>query len=419
MGGTTAVTGNLRIARPMDRGRHHWAASAVVLVAFLIRYAAWLKLGGPIRGEDSRTYLAFAAAIARGDFTEMARLPFYVLYPLTLAPLYVLSLPESTYLLWLHLVASTLTVFLIYRIGTELVSQAAGLLAAAVAAVYPAFLFWLPYILTETLFLLCLAAYADAYLRVLGRPRPATVAYYAAAFGLFIVSRPSATPCVVFSWTVMAACVATRRWGVVRGLATVGAIATAVVVAAVVVVGLSASLRDRLLSMPTIGQTLWASTQYSTGTLPELQRIEQIDQEIHTRFRGQGAERREYAYKVREAGQFIARHPARYLGMAGRKLVAFWYPWAFADTWSLSHRAVDAVVSIALSIGFLLTLARQSIDRWRWAGLLSMAAAFALLSAFGQIDPDARYRLPAELIVIVLASAGYASYWSTYRDRIS
>lgn len=392
---------------------------AVVVAALLIRYAAWLRLGGPIHGEDSRTYLAFAAAIARGDFSDIARLPFYVLYPLALAPAYALSLPESTYILWLHLGASTLTVLLLYRTGTSLVSRPVGLLAAGAAAIYPPFLLWLPYILTETLFLLCLAAYAYAYLRVLDRPRPAIVACYVIACGLFIASRPSATPCVFFSWIVMAAYFATRRWGLARGVVTVGAVATVLVAAGVVVVGSSERVRGRLLSMPTIGQTLWASTQYSTGNLLELRRIEQLDQEIHTRFRGDDAERREYAYKVREARQFITSHPAQYLGIAARKLVAFWFPWAFADTWSPSHRAVDAAVSIVLAIGFLLSLTTRSVEGWRWAGLTAMAAAFALLSAFGQIDPDGRYRLPAELIVLVLASSGYSSLRKTHFNRTS
>lgn len=390
------------------RGRFALVLHGVLPAAFLLRYLIWLRMSGPVTAVDSVTYLTFAQAIARGDFGEFARLPFYLLYPLTLAPMYALSLPEAAYIKWLHLIASTATVWFLYRIGARVLSDRAGLLVAAAAAVYPFFLFWLPYVLTETLFLLCLAAYVDVYLRFLDEPRPSTGAWYLFICSAFVLSRPSAVVCVVCSWLVLAAAIATRRWGAARGITSVAMAALLAVVAAATAVAASPALRSRILSMPTIGQTLWASTKYSTGNLEELRRFEALDQEMHRRFVGPEREKNEYAFKVREATQFIVEHPVDYLRIVSRKMVAYWFPWAFADTWSLSHRLLDAAVSISLSIGVLLALKWRAVAPWPLVALTIMAASFGLLSAFGQIDPDARYRLPAELIALVLTVAGLA-----------
>ena len=385
-----------------------WAAPVVVLLAGLVRYAYWLRLDRPIHGVDSQIYLGMARDLAQGDFSELARLPLHLLYPLTLLPMYLWSLPESQYIQWLHIGLSTLTVFFLYRIGTALRSQNLGLFVGLAAAVYPSFLFWLPYILTEIVFLCCLAAYTCACLSFIARPRPMTAAWSAVACAPFLLSRPTAIPCAVCSWLILAACLASRRWGAVKGLALTTAVATAVVAIGVAAVASSKDVQVRLLSMPTLGQTLWASTKTSTGNLGDLQRLERLDQTLHDRFRGR-PEKDEYEFKVREATAFIADHPLEYLGMGARKLAAWWFPWLVTDTWSLFHRVVDAVVTIALSVGFFLSFRTGALPRWQAAALTGMALSFALLSAFGQIDPDARYRLPAELLVLVMAVAGFTA----------
>jgi hypothetical protein len=400
-----------------DGRRQGWAPATVVIGAFLIRYGYWLRLDRPIHAADSETYLAFGRAIARGDFAELGRLPFYVLYPIALAPMYALSLPESHYIKWLHLGASTLTVFVLYRIGALLVSRTFGLLAASVAAVYPFFLFWLPYILTETIFLLCLAVYTLTHLRFLDEQRRSAAAWSLLMCVVFAASRPSAVPCLAFSWLVLAMYFASRRWGAAKGFSIVAAAAAVVVAVCAGAVASSETLRNRMLSMPTIGQTLWASTEYSTGNLSDLKRLEESDRAVHEMFRGR-PEREQYAYKVREASRFIANHPFAYVRMAGRKMIAYWFPWAFTDSWSPAHRAVDAAISIALSLGFLLCFGKDAIEVWPRAALTVMAGSFALQSAFGQIDPDGRYRLPAELLVLILALSGYSAWWRTRAGKL-
>ncbi|MCC7417726.1 MAG: hypothetical protein IT176_11340 [Acidobacteria bacterium] len=391
----------------MSRRTAAIASLALLAAAALaIRALAWHRLGGPIEAVDSGIYRAFAQAMARGDFSEVARLPFYALYPLTLAPMYAWRLPEPGYLAWLHVLASAGTVLVLWRIGTGLMGDRAGLLLGAAAAIYPFFLFWLPYVLTETLFLFCLALYVQAYLTALQSSRAGVWIWYWLAALAFAVSRPSAVVCLVFSWLVLGAARAARRWGTARGVVFALAAALVVATGATAVVAASPAARVRLLSIPTIGQTLWASTKYATGTIEELRELEALDQEMHRRFSGADRERREYAFKVQEAAGFISSHPLIYLGMAGRKMVAFWLPWAFAHSWSAAHRAIDALATIGLTLGALICLTRRPMAPWPLAALLAMIASFVLLSAFGQIDPDARYRLPAELLVLILAAGG-------------
>jgi hypothetical protein len=376
----------------------------VVAVACAVRYVAWVKLGGPITAVDSITYRAFAQSIAHGDFSEIARLPFYLLYPLTLSPLYAFSLPEPIYIEWLHIAASTATVWLIARAAARLVSEKAGLLAGVVAVVYPSFLFWLPYVLTETLFLLCLAVFVHAALRLLERPGARTAGWYLLAALVFSLSRPSAVVCAAFASLALAAALASRRLGAARAIATVALVAALAGAAAAAAIAASPSARNRVLSMPFIGETLWASTRYSTGTIEELRAFEALDQQVHARFQGPTRERDEYAFKVRDAADFIEHHPVAYAGIASRKMVAYWFPWLFATSWSTSHRALDAVVSIGLTVAVFMSLKRRAMAPWPVAVLIAMAAAFILLSAFGQVDPDARYRLPAELLALILAA---------------
>ena len=386
-----------------------WAFVALAVVAFAVRLVVWARASGPTSAVDSVTYFTFARAIAHGDFREFGRLPFYALYPLTLAPMYGLSLPEAVYIKWLHVVASTATVLLLFRIGEQVMSKRGAVLLGAAASIYPFFLFWLPYVLTETLFLLCLAAYALAYLRLVDAPRASTLIGYLIVCGLFLLSRPSAVVCVAASWLALGSFLAVSRWGAMKGMAVVATGAVLVVAAATFAITLSPALQSRLLSMPTIGQTLWASTRTSVGNFEELRRLEVLDQEMHRRFVGPDRERNEYAFKVREAAQFIVDHPVVYARMVVSKAIGYWFPWIFSTTWSAAHRVMDAIISIALAAGVILAARRRAMAPRPMVALAAMAGSFVLLSSFGQIDPDARYRLPAELLALILAVAGFTA----------
>jgi hypothetical protein len=157
--------------------------------------------------------------------------------------------------------------------------------------------------------------------------------------------------------------------------------------------------------MPTIAQSLWLSTKVSTGNLTETRTVVALDEKIDRMFLGTPPELKAQ-YKINEAIQFIKENPGTYTRMALRKLVSFWFPWAFTDTWSTPHRVVDALLSIALAVGLVLAW-RTRIDTAALVLIALVTALFAVLSAFSQIDPDGRYRVPAELPLLLVVPAGW------------
>lgn len=119
----------------------------ILIVAFAVRLGgAWYwqsRLQGQFAFGDSMSYWVLGQAIAQGQpFAHLSpdmkifRTPGY---PLLLAPLFYLAGPEPS-VMWarmLSVVCGTLAVAAVWRLGKELFDARAGLLAAAIAALYP------------------------------------------------------------------------------------------------------------------------------------------------------------------------------------------------------------------------------------------------------------------------------------------
>lgn len=78
----------------------------VLGVAVVVRVGWWVWSDGPRYGGDSRQYLTWAAMLAGGDLSVARDWLFHLVYPLTLAPMYLLRLPEGPYVFALHMLAS-------------------------------------------------------------------------------------------------------------------------------------------------------------------------------------------------------------------------------------------------------------------------------------------------------------------------
>jgi len=142
------------------------------------------------------------------------------------------------------------------------------------------------------------------------------------------------------------------------------------------------------------------------------------DEQVDAMFPGRLGERDRY--KVAQALAYIRQNPRQYLTQAGVKVVSFFFPWVFAaKAWSPAHRAVDAVFSIFLVVGALLALGSDEIARLHTATLLTMALTLALLSAFSLMDPDGRFRVPAEVLLLPLAPAGWIQGLTKFRSSFS
>ena len=66
-----------------------------------------------------------------------------------------------------------------------------------------------------------------------------------------------------------------------------------------------------------------------------------------------------------------------------------------------------------------MALARTAGDPAARATLLTMALTLALLSAFSLMDPDGRFRVPAEVLLLPLAPAGWIQGLTKFRSSFS
>src|SRR5207237_10882038 len=99
--------------------------------------------------------------------------------------------------------------------------------------------------------------------------------------------------------------------------------------------------------------------------------------------------------------------------MGARPFLSFWTPWWYLD-WSKRYRVIDALLSLSLIVaGCCAPLFR--VRRWAWAVPITFAVLLALESAFGQIDADGRYRLPAEVLLIAPAAVTISGLLHTQR----
>jgi hypothetical protein len=379
---------------------------AVIAVALLVRGFAWRRLHGPIMAGDGSFYLQLGAEIGRGDMSGLAEWPFHALYAFTLAPAYVLALPVSTYIAVLHILLSTVTVLILMGTAAALSSSRYAILVGAAATVNPFFLQWLPYVLTETFFFCVFAGYAYAAVLLLKRPSWIRAWSYTAAAAAAVLSRPVALPVAAVTTCIIILVAVDRA---VPQRARNGRFAILIGVALALLIaggGLFAAARPRLMTLPTVVQGLWASTVLRVGNMDDVRAFGARDEQVDAMFAGRLGERDRY--KIAEALAYIRMNPGKYLMQAAVKVVSFFFPWIFAAAaWSPAHRAVDAVFSIFLVVGALLALGSDRIARLHTVTLLTMALTLALLSAFSLMDPDGRYRVPAEILLLPLAPAGW------------
>ena len=96
--------------------------------------------------------------------------------------------------------------------------------------------------------------------------------------------------------------------------------------------------------------------------------------------------------------------------------MALWYWLPAYPEWSLSHRIWASLYFTALYL--LAVIGAVVAIRSRFVWLLVAIAAFSTLTAMATlVDYDARYRLPAELALLPLASVGLLEIVARLRAR--
>jgi len=376
----------------MRRDKNKLAKLFVAAIA--VRVAYWL-LGPPAAASDSGAFLGAARAVANGDWSRLAEYPFHALYSLLLVPAYWNGEHVRSYVAVLHITLSAATVVLIAIVAAEMTSdESAPFIAGAAATVYPTALFWMPYILTETAFVFTLLAFAWSTIDALRRPVGGSLVRTVVIGAVLFFLRPVAVAIVACGVSAAALAIA----GATSPRRVVAARWAAAIIVAIAAAApfATATTRDRFVRIPTIGQTLWLSTTVVHGTQAELAAAA-TPPGPPTLSSGD-----QYALKARTAVEFMSAHPFRYLSMAARRFVAFWVPALYLD-WSPRHRLIDVGITVPLIIAACCAIAVGG-RRDAWLVMIGYAMLLALESAFGQIDADARYRFPAEVLLIAPAA---------------
>jgi hypothetical protein len=381
-------------------------AGTIFVIALAIRTVYWLVMP-PVHASDTAGYLETANEVIAGHWNGLLiRYPFHAAYALLLVPALWHGDHVRLYVAVVHVLLSSASVVCLWAITRYLTNDPlAPILSAACGAVYPNLLFWMPYILTETPFVFVLLAFVWALLHffadVSGRRAALVIVIGAVLFFL----RPVALLVVAYGAIVVATAWA-RRFSP-QSARHVAIAASVAVVALAVVPWLIPKSRAVLVRVPTVSQTLWLSTLVVHGTQAEItSAATPVDVQ-------NWPISEQYAFKAHAAGQFIREHPIRYLEMGARRFVSFWTPWLYL-TWSIRHRTSDAVVSLSLIVAACCA-PLFGVKRSAWAVLLAFAFLLACESAFGQIDADGRYRLPAEVLLIAPAAVTISGLLHTLR----
>jgi 4-amino-4-deoxy-L-arabinose transferase-like glycosyltransferase len=167
----------------------------VLAIAFLLRLAVALAL--PIEfgnRADTEEYLAVADnLLTNGVFGEQKGVPYAVIppgYPLLIAGVFAVSGDNNLYAL--RVVQALLGVLIIwqtYVIGRESLSSYVGLGAATIMALYPPWLLYTNFLLTESLYTLFALGFILYLVRSLKAPTAKNVALAAVWYALALLTR--------------------------------------------------------------------------------------------------------------------------------------------------------------------------------------------------------------------------------------
>ncbi len=376
---------------------------------------------------DSQSYWTLAGAIARGepyqygsDETRVFRAPGY---PLLLAPIFLFGDDEPSVYLARALSAlfGTLAVGGVWWLGRELFNERAGLLAGAIAAVYPGAIATSVLVLSEApfcpLMLLNLALWTAAW----RAPSPRRAAILALCAGLSAGAAALVRP----SWLLF------TPFAIVVGLLVVKAKRRQLGIGAAVLVGLTLAMtpwwiRNARVTGHFIPTTLQVGASLYDGLSPTATGASNMD--FVERFTK--AERREkpvfpddpFEYRLdrRMRGAALAwasAHPAEAVRLAATKFTRIWNIWP--NERSLSSWPIRLIVAIAYLPVLLLAIAGAGRTiRCGWPYILCWLPAVYFTLIHVVFASSIRYRQPAMLPLIVLAAGFVVSYWKTSEKEL-
>lgn len=376
---------------PVERKR----LAFLLAVSFLVRVGFVLTLQDRLHFDDEFEYRKMAenflagGGLMPGETMKAFRPP---LYPLLLAAVLRMFGFSLTGIRILQALFSTVTVVLIWLLGERLFSKRVAWISGWVSAVYPFFVFYSGFLLTETLFVFLVVLSVFLVMEIPKGGRATSLAA-GAAIGLSGLCRPTMQIYVIPVTALVL--LSAKRFGVGFRKAVFLALGFLLLLAPWVI--RNYRVLHRFVPGTTMsGRVFWeGNNPRSSGGpcryfLPEIESLEEGE--------------RDRAY-YRATFDGIRRNPRRFLGLLGAKFVRFWNIVPNAAEYARPLYRLISISSFGLLLpffvlGFLLTLRDRSL--WPIHALILMFTAVHVV-----LLASIRYRVPLEPFVILLAVVGF------------
>lgn len=370
------------------------AEQRLTLIAILVAALA-LRVFAAAIVPDQSEMLGDAVAYREAGKSLWATGQLNALYFMPLYPALVAVVGPGWPQLLIDITLSTVLVWLIYEL-TDVVfaSKRAAVLAAAIAAIYPYFIFYSIVGLTEMLFMvLLLAAYVCWYRN----------AYIAASIFsvLGILTRPVLDPIAPLLLLYFAL--------VIRGLSIKAAVKYLAIYAGIYCVLMAPWwLHNEKAYHTFVRLNLGSGVALLSGNSPSNQ-SGGIDKNLQATM----APFSEIADPVdrdksmrRAALNYIKEDPGRFLIQAAKRFQRFWSPWPQTEEYSRPLYKLISFCSfipvLLLALAFVVLYGRTHLRR-----IAPLLLFIVYLNSLHLVFPASlRYRLPVEPFLIILASAG-------------
>jgi len=403
------------------RGRRLILVAAAVGLIARLAFAFLYWTGKPLT-HDEREYLELAASLqtgrgftyqgpAEGTSPQFGRAPGY---PLFLAAIGAGSTDAESTPARVKVVQALIgagTVWLIAALAFRSAGPAAGVIAAALAAIYPPLVFVSAYVLSETMFaalamsaalVLQMAVQRNSIASGGHQSRNALGLAAGALVGAAILTRPAA---LFFLPLATLWLMSTRRM--------VLAVAFVAAAAAAIAPWTARNLRvhDRFILVASEGGvTFWtgnhplATGEGDLAANPELKRAEVEFRRAHSGLTGDELEPLYY----RDAMTFIREQPGRWLALLARKAFFTLVPIGPSYALHSARYRVASVASYLLLLPFAAAGARRLWGSPRRPTALFLLAASAILVCL-VFFPQERFRIPVIDPTLIICAAAFGS----------
>ena len=415
-----------RVANATDQARRLLTQRNVLLV--ILALALWLRLVyvtelpgqtirelqplGPLKG-DAVSYDSIATNLLEGNGYrntggEVPVLP--PVYPTFLAATYKLTAHSFTAVRIAQAVLGAATCAVVYLIGRRAFNAGTGLVAALLMAVYPWFIYYNRLLITETLFIFLLSLAVLAMLWAAEKPVLRNLALAGALLALSNLTHSTALllPPLFAAWLIVAL-------GLRQGARPAAVFLAAFVLALVPWTARNFIQYDQLIPVAAHGGTsLYVAN--NPNAIPDQYHYSRLRDYVQADM--DEVEGKPFLEKDRilrdKAIRYIRDNPRTFVSNAWERLQLFWRDVPARPVFNtpflrsrLYLENVDSVVLWMFAFGAL-----AALSRWRSATLLLLVPLqFSIMHLFFPVMLDARSRVVAMEVVVVLAAFAVYAAW--------